>query len=109
MAERSFSNDDMRLYELLQQFLCLSTDTERAGTLLLLGPTGSIIGDCTLSAGDIEAATDVLRNLNVSRGDAIDPPADPLPIDDQDDLCDEDIDDLVGAFEQLLKSEGGQA
>ena len=56
MADRQFSNDDMRLYELLQQFLCLSSSTERAGTLLLLGPNGSIIGDCTLSADDIEAA-----------------------------------------------------
>lgn len=100
MAERAFSDDDLRLYELLQQFLCLSDSTEVAGTLLLIGPKGSIVGDCTLSATDIEAATDALLKLNIQRGDAIDPPADPLPEVDPD-----DVKQMISALQDLADGE----
>ncbi|MFF7527343.1 hypothetical protein [Streptomyces pseudovenezuelae] len=96
MAERSFSNDELRLYELLQQFLCLSDSTDVAGTLILIGPKGSIVGDCTLSAPDIEAATDALLKLNIQRGDAIDQPADPLPEVDPD-----DVKQMISALQDL--------
>lgn len=103
MADRAFSNDDMRLYELLQQFLCLSDSTEHAGTLLLIGPKGSIVGDCVLSAADIEAATDALLRLNISRGDQTPglEPAEPLPVIDE-----EDSEELVAEVEEFLKSGG---
>lgn len=110
MADRGFSNDELRLYELLQQFLCLSDSTEHAGTLILIGPKGSIVGDCTLSATDIEAATDALLKLNVQRTDASDPAAAPLPADD--DITDEVADAMAGFdtdLAALLDSEGGQA
>ncbi|WP_399559333.1 hypothetical protein [Streptomyces chartreusis] len=84
MADRAFSNDELRLYELLQQFLALSDDTEVAGTLILIGPKGSIVGDCVLSAADIEAAADALLQLNIRRADAAEglAPAEPLPDDE---------------------------
>lgn len=107
MAERAFSDDDLRLYELLQQFLCLSDSTEVAGTLLLIGPKGSIVGDCTLSAADIQAAADALLKLNISRADAADPAAEPLPL-TEDDLADTDVDDVFSSFATLLGSEDGE-
>lgn len=103
MADRNFSNDELRLYELLQQFLCLSDSTERAGTLILIGPNGTIVGDCTLSAADIEAANDALLKLNVQRADLDDPPAEPLPEIDAD-----DADALIAEAEAFLAG-GGNA
>lgn len=95
MADRGFSDDDLRIYELLQQLLALSDDTDVAGRVVFLGPTGAIIGDATLSAGDFEAATDALLKLNVQRADAENMPAAPLPIDEG------DITDMVNALEDL--------
>ncbi|GGS96298.1 hypothetical protein [Streptomyces violaceus] len=67
MADRSFSDDDLRLYDLLQQFLSLSNSTEHGGTLILISPKGSIVGDCTLAPEDLVAATDALLKLNIQR------------------------------------------
>lgn len=102
MADRGFSDDELRLYELLQQFLNLSDDTQVAGRIIVLGPTGSIVGDATLAASDIEAAADALLKLNIQRGG---PAADPLA---EDDVTDQDVTEVVTAFEKLLGN-GGQA
>jgi hypothetical protein len=110
MADRGFSNDELRLYELLQQFFALSDDPTVAGRIIVLGSDGNIVGDASLSATDIEAATDALLKLNVQRADASDPAAAPLPVDD--DITDEVSDVMAGfdtALAALLDSEGGQA
>jgi hypothetical protein len=108
MADRSFSNDELRLYELLQQFLALSSDKDVAGTLILIGPKGTIVGDATLSAADIEAAADALLKLNIQRADQTDPPAGALveaePLLDVDAA---DIADLISEAEAYLN--GGLA
>lgn len=88
MADRGFSNDELALYELLQQFLALSDDATVAGRIILLGPTGSIIGDASLATQDIEAAADALLKLNIQRSDALDPAAEPLLDVDADDIAD---------------------
>lgn len=71
MAGRGFSDGELRLYELLQQFLALSGDESVAGRIIILGPDGTIVGDATLAAPDIEAATDALLRMNVQRADAL--------------------------------------
>lgn len=71
MAGRGFSDDELRLYDLLQQFLALSADESVAGRIILLGPDGTIVGDATLATADIEAATDALLRMNVQRADAL--------------------------------------
>jgi hypothetical protein len=103
MADRAFSNDELRLYELLQQFLNLSDSTEHAGTIILIGPNGSIVGDATLSAGDIEAASDALLKLNIQRADreAGLEPAEPLLDVDKDDVA-----DLIRETEAFLGNGG---
>jgi hypothetical protein len=100
MADRSFSNDELRLYELMQQFLALSDSKDVAGTIILIGPKGTIVGDATLSAADIEAAADALLKLNIQRADGLDPAAAPLPEVDADDVT-----DVVAGFEKLLGGE----
>lgn len=104
MAGRGFSNDELRLYELLQQFLGLSDDKDVAGTLILIGPNGSIVGDATLSAADIEAATDALLKGNIARSDA-----DQTTGVDTEPLLDvdaDDVDDLVAEAEAFLANGG---
>jgi hypothetical protein len=105
MADRGFSNDELALYELLQQFLALSDSTEVAGRIILLGSNGAIVGDASLATSDIEAAAGALLKLNIQRADAVDPVADPLA---EDDVTDKDVTDVVTAFEKLLGN-GGQA
>ncbi|MET7713691.1 hypothetical protein [Streptomyces sp. NPDC005407] len=106
MAGRGFSNDELRLYELLQQFLGLSDDKDVAGTLILIGPTGSIIGDATLSAADIEAAADALLKLNVARSDASCPAAAVLDGEPLLDVDADDVADLVAEAEAFLANGG---
>jgi hypothetical protein len=103
MADRGFSDDDLRLYELLQQFLALSDDKDVAGTIILIGPKGSIVGDATLSAADIEAAADALLKLNIQRADVSEglEPAEPLLDVDADDVA-----DLVAEAEAFLANGG---
>jgi hypothetical protein len=106
MAGREFSDDELRLYELLQQFLGLSDDPTVAGRIILLGPAGNIVGDAALSAADIQAATDVLLNANIARAEASDPNAaspgaEPLPDVDADDVA-----DLVAGAEAFLANGG---
>lgn len=103
MADRAFSNDELRLYELLQQFLALSDSTEQAGTLILIGPKGSIVGDCVLSADDIEAAADAIRDLNIRRADQAAglQPAGPLPEDELPTVDPRDVADMISALQDL--------
>lgn len=58
--ERPISNQDMNLLDLLAEFIGLSDDTDSAGRIMILGPTGKFIGDATLSARDIRVATAAL-------------------------------------------------
>lgn len=110
MADRGFTNDELRLYDLLQQFLALSDDPKVDGRIIILAPDGNIVGDASLAAADIEAATDALLKLNIQRADAADPAAAPLPL-GEDDVTDE-VADVMADFETglaaLLNSEGGQ-
>lgn len=103
MADRGFSNDELRLYELLQQFLALSDDTEVAGRIIFLGPTGQIVGDASLAARDIEEATDALLALNIRKADVAEGlvPAEPLLDVDADDAA-----DLVAETEAFLANGG---
>ncbi|MFD5294754.1 hypothetical protein ACFWJU_06060 [Streptomyces mutabilis] len=71
MAGRGFSDDELRLYELLQQFLALSDDETVAGRIIVQGPDGTIVGDATLAAADIEDATQALLWMNVQRAEAL--------------------------------------
>jgi hypothetical protein len=67
--EHSFSNEEMRLAELLHQFLALSDDQECAGRIIFRGPKGEYIGEAALSPRDIEAATDALTSVTAYRAD----------------------------------------
>lgn len=79
--ERNPSHEELRLAFLLDQFLALSDDQDNAGRIIFRGPKGEYIGEATLSARDIEAATDALDSLNRYRQDLEEAtrPADPLP------------------------------
>lgn len=103
MADRGFSNDELRLYELLQQFLALSDDTQVAGRIIVLGPTGQIVGDASLAARDIKDATDALLQLNIRKADTAEGlvPAEPLLDVDADDVA-----DLVAEAEAFLANGG---
>jgi len=48
------------LLDLLAAFLGLSDDTENAGRLMLLSPTGQFVGDASLSSRDIDIAIKAL-------------------------------------------------
>ncbi|QLJ06831.1 hypothetical protein HZZ00_38030 (plasmid) [Streptomyces sp. NEAU-sy36] len=48
------------ILDLLNAFLGLSDDTENAGRLMLLGPTGAFIGDASLSTQDMQIAIKAL-------------------------------------------------
>ncbi|MEU9014271.1 hypothetical protein AB0D12_31780 [Streptomyces sp. NPDC048479] len=106
MAGRGFSDDELRLYELLQQFLGLSDDKDVAGTIILIGPNGSIVGDATLSAADIDAAADALVKLNIARGDADHPAAGSVDADPLLDVDADDVADLIDEAEAFLANGG---
>ena len=60
MASRGFTDDDMRLYGLAQQFKELSDDEQVAGRIIVLNSKGQIVDDVSLSEADIENATNRL-------------------------------------------------
>ena len=60
MASRGFTDDDMRLYGLAQQFKELSDDEQVAGRIIVLNSKGQIVDDVSLSEEDIENATNRL-------------------------------------------------
>lgn len=102
-SEHPFSNEEMRLAELLHHFLALSDDQDCAGRITFRGPNGEFIGEAKLSARDIEASITALASVNDYRQDMEDAtrPADPLPAVDADDVT-----EVVTAFEQLLANGG---
>ncbi|AKZ60721.1 hypothetical protein SAM23877_p012 (plasmid) [Streptomyces ambofaciens ATCC 23877] len=61
------NENDLRLMALIEQILGLSQDTEVAGRIMLLGPTGQFIGDASLSTADLEAATEALAQWNATK------------------------------------------
>lgn len=77
------NENDLRLMAFMEQILNLSQDTDIAGRIMLLGPTGEFIGDASLSPADLEAATRFLAQGNAAKAaheDTIPPaPAAPVP------------------------------
>lgn len=81
------------ILDLLAAFLGLSDDTENAGRLMLLGPTGAFVGDASLSTRDMQIAikalaaakalTDATRGMELP-GDA---PLDPKLEADLEEYC----------------------
>lgn len=100
MNEHPFSDEEMRLAELLHQFLALSDDDDNAGRIILRGPNGEYIGESKLSARDIAAATTALTSVNDYRQEAEDAAlaaqAQPLP-----EVDDADVKELVRTLEDL--------
>jgi hypothetical protein len=105
--EHPFSNEEMRLAELLHQFLALSDDQDNAGRIIFRGPHGEYIGEAKLSARDIAAATDALVSLNAAK-DATEEATRPRRI-ELPEVSAEDLNALIGGAESWLKTEGGQA
>jgi hypothetical protein len=48
------------ILDLLSAFLGLSDDTDNAGRIMLLGPTGAFVGDASLSTRDMQIAIKAL-------------------------------------------------
>ena len=71
MASNGFSDDDMHLYGLAQQFRELSDDEQVAGRIIVLNAQGQVIDDVSLSAGDVEKATNRLWAANPATGLAV--------------------------------------
>jgi hypothetical protein len=66
--ENQFPSDDRPanesqplILDLLSAFLGLSGDTDNAGRIMLLGPTGAFVGDASLSARDMQIAVKALQ------------------------------------------------
>ena len=106
--DRNPSNEELRLAGLLDQFMKLSDDKDNAGRVIFRGPHGEYIGEATLSARDIEAATDALDSLNAYRTDMEEAtrPVAPLPVDDS--VTEAEMADVLAGFEQILNPKGGQ-
>lgn len=67
MPDHSYSDDNQPtgesqplILDLLSAFLNLSEDTENAGRIMLLGPTGAFVGDASLSTRDMQIAVKAL-------------------------------------------------
>lgn len=103
--EHPFSDGEMRLAELLHQFLALSDDQDHAGRLTFRGANGEFIGEAKLSARDIQTVTQALESVNAYRqaaeDDALALAAQPLPPVD-----DKDVTEVINAFQQLLGNGG---
>jgi hypothetical protein len=102
--EHSFSNEEMRLAELLHQFLALSDDQECAGRIIFRGPKGEYIGEAALSPRDIEAATAALTSVTAYRADmeeaGLKPEEAPLPKVDADAVT-----EVLAGLKKLLGGE----
>jgi hypothetical protein len=61
------NENDLRLLAFLEQILNLSQDTDIAGRIMLLGPTGEFIGDASLSPADLDNATRFLAQGNAAK------------------------------------------
>lgn len=115
------------ILDLLAAFLGLSDDTENAGRLMLLSPTGAFVGDASLSTRDMQIAikalaaakalTEATQDLTLP-GDA---PLDPrleadleeycigLDTDFLMDIASEDPNSAVAAFDEITSQwDGGE-
>lgn len=115
------------LLDFLAAILGLSNDTDNAGRIMVLGPTGAFVGDATLSTRDLQIAikalnaakalTEATRGLNLP-GDA---PLDPVLEADLEehcigldteflmDLAAQDPNSAVAAFDEITSQwDGGE-
>lgn len=58
--EQPFTDDDLRMMALFDALLSLSEDTEDAGAVKLYGPTGTFVGDVSLSPREITVLVEVI-------------------------------------------------
>lgn len=58
--DRPTNDSQPVILDLLNAFLSLSPDTDNAGRLMLLGPTGAFVGDASLSTRDMQIAIKAL-------------------------------------------------
>ena len=109
------------LVDLLAAFLGLSDDTENAGHILILGPTGKFIGDMQLSPKDVQIATQALtaaralteatKGMNLPGDTPIDPALENeleehcigLDADHLMDLAAQDPNSAVAAFDEIVR------
>lgn len=82
MASRGFTDDDMRLYGLAEQFKELSDDEQVAGRIIFLNSKGQIVDDVSLSEADVEKATNRLWAGNPANGLTV-PDADIVSVGDE--------------------------
>lgn len=128
--DREFTPDEQRIIDFHQQLIALSDSTEVAGRYILLGPDGTPVANGTLSAADLETATDALTSVNAYRA-ATDESTDlpPVPTVDLDpgleaeleeycigldaeflmDLASQDTNSAVAAFDEITAQwDGGE-
>lgn len=112
------------LVDLIAGFLGLSDDTENAGRILVLGPTGTFIGDVKLSKRDVQIATQALmaaqalteatRGMNLPGDTHVDPALENeleehcigLDTDMLMDLAAQDPNRAVAAFDEITAQDG---
>lgn len=115
------------LLDLLAAFLDLSDDTENAGRLMLLSPTGQFVGDASLSARDIDIAikaltaakafTDATADIEMPDGTTVDAYLEGdleehclgLDADFLMELAAEDPNAAVAAFDEIASQSDGDA
>lgn len=103
--EQQPSKEELAALELYHQLVNLSPDNgDRALMVTLRLPNGAYVGDVWLSTQDVERMADGAIAINAMA--ATDPAAAPLPIDDT--VTDDEMDDVMAGFEQLLNREGGE-
>lgn len=128
-GDRPANEPDLLLVDLLSAFIGLSGDTDNAGRIMLLGPTGAFVGDATLSVRDMQIAIKALEAaqalIEATQGLDLpgDAPLDPaleneleeycigLDTDELMELAAQDPSSAVAAFDQITSQDedGGQA
>jgi hypothetical protein len=112
------------ILDLLNAFLGLSDDTENAGRLMLLGPTGQFIGDASLSTRDMQTAikalaaakalTEATRGMHLPGDAELDPKTEAdfeeycigLDTEFLMDLAEQDPNSAVAAFDEITSVDG---
>ena len=112
------------LLDLLNAFLGLSDDTENAGRLMVLGPTGAFVGDVTVSLKDAQIAIKALEAAKAlteaTRGMELpgDAPLDPALENELEEYCigldaaelmemaAQDPNSAVAAFDEITRTDG---
>jgi len=124
MGQRKLTEEELRLMAFYHQLIALGRDTEVAARLVILRPDGTRFASVSLSAKDLDNATDAIAALNPATYELDEAEApetdldehfagvmrvmnglpDPLP-----EPTEGDITSIVTGFEALLRGEGGQA